>query len=183
MFGRQIFHSQVFIQILQFDVAGLLVSGIGSQTLKITRGLFIILAQLGMHVVPGIKEERIVRLLLQQPSIIASAFSNSVRSVPHCADVLRGLCYSGSQNSFPLSGCFLLEDHGLRRRLVEDNQPYQRWACERPARGREACPQAAAECLHARFPEISFGKCYKFLTATHECHRHAGGPHVSDCLG
>lgn len=90
MFGRQIFHSQVFIQILQFDVAGLLVSGIGSQTLKITRGLFIILAQLGMHVVPGIKEERIVRLLLQQPSIIASAFSNSVRSVPHCADVLRG---------------------------------------------------------------------------------------------
>jgi len=61
---------------------------------------------------------------------------------------------------FRLAGCFLIEDDGLRRRLVEDNQPYQRWACERPARGRAACPQAAAERLLARFPEISFGICY-----------------------
>ncbi len=60
---------------------------------------------------------------------------------------------------FRLAGCFFLEDRGLRRRLVEDNQPYQRWACERPARGRAACPLAAAERFHARFPEISFGKC------------------------
>ncbi len=77
---------------------------------------------------------------------------------------------------FRLAGCFFLEDRGLpsslscvelrrtrRRRLVEDNQ---RWACERPARGRAACPQAAAERLHARFPEISFGKCYKPSAST-----------------
>ena len=64
---------------------------------------------------------------------------------------------------FRLAGCFLIADHGLRRRLAEDSQPYQRRACERPARGRAACPQAAAERLHARFPEISFGKRYKRL--------------------
>jgi hypothetical protein len=52
----------------------------------------------------------------------------------------------------------LLEDLGLRSRLAEDSQPYLRWAYERPARGWAACPQAAAERLHARFPEIRFAK-------------------------
>ena len=61
---------------------------------------------------------------------------------------------------FRLAGCFLIDDQGLRRRLAGDSQPYQHWACERPARGREACPQTAAERLHTRFPEISFGKRY-----------------------
>jgi hypothetical protein len=61
---------------------------------------------------------------------------------------------------FRLAGCFLIEDHVLRRRLVEDNQPYPRWICERPARGGAACPQAAAERFHTRFPEISFANRY-----------------------
>ena len=53
-----------------------------------------------------------------------------------------------------------IEDLGLRRRLVEDNQPYLRWICERPARDGAACPQTASERLHARFPEISFANRY-----------------------
>jgi hypothetical protein len=46
-----------------------------------------------------------------------------------------------------------------RRRRAEDCPPCQRWACERPARGRALGPPSAAERLHARFSEISFAKC------------------------
>ena len=59
---------------------------------------------------------------------------------------------------FRLAGCFWIDDHGLRRRLAEDSQPYQHWVCERPARGGTACPPAAVGRLHARFAEIRFGK-------------------------
>jgi len=59
---------------------------------------------------------------------------------------------------FHLTGCLLLENHGLRRRLAEDSQPYQRWACERTVQGRAACPQAAAGRLLARFSKNPFWK-------------------------
>jgi hypothetical protein len=64
--------------------------------------------------------------------------------------------YSSSQNTFRFTGCLWQESHGLRRRLAGDSQPCPRWAGAYPARGREACPQASAECRHACFSEISF---------------------------
>jgi hypothetical protein len=61
---------------------------------------------------------------------------------------------------FRLAGCLWRESHGLRRRLAGDSQPHPRRAFAGPARGREACPQASAECRLACFPEIGFGKRY-----------------------
>ncbi|MBN8421903.1 MAG: hypothetical protein J0L73_23500, partial [Verrucomicrobia bacterium] len=44
----------------------------------------------------------------------------------------------------------------------QENKPRrkQQLTFDRSPHSRAACPQAAAERLHARFPEISFGKCY-----------------------
>ena len=59
---------------------------------------------------------------------------------------------------FRLAGGFLLDNQGLRRRLAEDSQPYQRWACACPARGRALGPPSAVERGPMLFPEIRFGK-------------------------
>ncbi len=66
--------------------------------------------------------------------------------------------YSGSQTHFRLSGCFLIADHGLRRRLAEDSQPYLSWALACLQRGGEAGPPASAERLQAPLTGNPFWK-------------------------